>query len=712
MKVFLSGDTRTDWQAGIMALFPDHTFFDPRTLSSKTFKEMAETELSWINQSDIVFAYLNAANPYGFGTSFEIGYAVAQKKTIVYIDEKQVSSSKWIAEHPVQAVSTLEEGIARLSGLLSQGNALIVNSIVERLRGHDFTVLVHRELHDELASGVAEQIYTDHSMYTRLMLASKMLPRVWYDWNLGYLLQKLDPHAIAQNLVDYPQHFYQSEGIAWALGLLGNDDESIIRFLQQVCQECEDFDAWWCAAHSLEQLHHGNAIDILKRTLTQPQWQDVDYCLDQLGTRPATIGLLRKVNQSNIQKIVTKCLDGLRTLSGRRLHNVIWLLERLRVNDHEIVVALTDLHDTRVEYGSSAAHRVVEALGQIAHSSSRDLLERDLLDAKYFRTRAWAAKGLGLIGDFKSLAPLEKALSTETDPHVLSMITDAIYAIKDDERRQDNQLVSRAGWIENGMIIDETNKWYWSPEIYDKFSRAEDPKGVSFTLAVSLMPKNAQIALDLGSGTGRFVEFLQENVPTLRTIHALDASKDMVEFLKRRFKRHSSMVNIIESEMERIPLPDKSVDVVVSSWGFPSKVWDRERCRRELDEVYRVLKPTGRLITIGWDEDFNDEMTEIWYRFVMEQDYYFDTLAEYRRRRRAKINSPRNCNLTVAKKRLKLPVKFPDYREAAYVFGHLFGYSAGQWVLETGQHEFQMNVSVTCDDSQSLNEILTQPAGG
>lgn len=431
MKVFLSGDTRTDWQSTIMDRFPDHTFFDPRTLSNKTYKEMAETELNWINQSDIVFAYLNKENPYGFGTCFEIGYSVAQKKTIVYVDEKQVSSSQWIAEHPVRAVSKLDDGISCLSELLSQGNALIIESIVARLRGHDFTVLAHRELQDELAAGVADHIYSDHSMYTRLMLASKMLPRVWYDWNLGYLLQKLDPQVIARNLDEYPQHLYHSEGIAWALGLLGNDDDRIIGFLQEQCRRCEDFDAWWCAAHSLEQLHRGNAIDILKRTLTQPEWQDVRHCLAELGTRPATIGLLRKVNQSNVQTIVTKCLEGLTSLSGRRLHNVIWLLERLRIKDYDVVAALTHLHNTRVEYGSSAAHRVVEALGQIAHPSSRELLERDLIDAKYFRTRAWAARGLGLIGDYKSLQPMEVALSTEGDPHVLSMITDAIYAIKE-----------------------------------------------------------------------------------------------------------------------------------------------------------------------------------------------------------------------------------------------------------------------------------------
>lgn len=258
------------------------------------------------------------------------------------------------------------------------------------------------------------------------------------------------------------------------------------------------------------------------------------------------------------------------------------------------------------------------------------------------------------------------------------------------------------------MIIDESNKWYWSPEVYDKFSRAEDPAGVSFGLAVSLLPPGVEVALDLGSGTGRFVDILKDTVPTLRKIHALDTSKDMVEYLRKRYKLETAKVKVIEADMAKIPLPDGSVDVVVSSWGFPSKVWDQERCSKELGEVCRVLQPGGCLITIGWDEDFTDEMTEVWYRFVMEEEYYFDTLAEYRRRRRSKIVSPRNCGLTVVKKRLTLPVKFKDYREAAFVFGHLFGYSAGQWVLDTDRHEFQMNVSVTQDSYAHLKEILAE----
>jgi hypothetical protein len=118
------------------------------------------------------------------------------------------------------------------------------------------------------------------------------------------------------------------------------------------------------------------------------------------------------------------------------------------------------------------------------------------------------------------------------------------------------------------------------------------------------------------------------------------------------------------------------------------------------------LTKDGLLVTIGWDEDFNDELTEVWYRFVIEEECYFDTLPEYRRRKRNRIKSPRNCGLTTVKRKLRVPVKFSTNEEAAIVFGHLFGYDAGIWVLENSENEFNMSVSITKDDKNSIRDNL------
>lgn len=513
---------------------------------------------------------------------------------------------------------------------------------------------------------------------------------------------------VTDSLNRYAENLYHSEGIAWALGLMRSDEPEIINFLQNQCRRCADYDAWWCAAHSLEQLNCGDAIEILKRTLKGPEWLNMDHCLEALGERPATIGILRTINRGNVDQVAKACIKALGTFSGRRLENVIWLLERLRLRDPEITSTLMALRENAAERGSSISHRVVEALAGMGVPAAREILEHDLQHAHYFRTRALAAKGLGLIGDPISLPVLEFSMNNENDGHVLRAITESVDEIRNPERMRRNKVIANAGWLENGMIIDDTNKWYWAPDIYDRFSRAEDPESVCFKLALSSLPTNIDTLVDLGAGTGRFLSEVLKSGRSVKRVIAIDRSKEMIEFLKRRMSSERRKVEILEGELQAIPLADDTADVVVSSWGFPSRTWDAAQSRKELSEVLRILRDGGIFVTIGWDESFNDEMTEIWYRFVLEPDCYFDSLPDYRRRKRSKIQSPRNCGLTLMKEGLSAPVRFNNVDDAATVFGHLFGYTAGAWVLRNERREFQMGVSLTRDSKESLKLVVAE----
>lgn len=148
MRIFLSGDTHSDWRKPLIERFDGHTFYDPTTCSDLSYPEMARVEREWIDESDIIFAYLSRSNPFGYGTVFEIGYAVANKKTIIYIDEKQVPSSKWVAEHVAFRFTDLDNGIEQLGKLISQGAGLTAQQVVDSLRCNEFGPLMVRELDD------------------------------------------------------------------------------------------------------------------------------------------------------------------------------------------------------------------------------------------------------------------------------------------------------------------------------------------------------------------------------------------------------------------------------------------------------------------------------------------------------------------------------------------------------------------------------------
>ena len=98
--------------------------------------------------------------------------------------------------------------------------------------------------------------------------------------------------------------------------------------------------------------------------------------------------------------------------------------------------------------------------------------------------------------------------------------------------------------------------------------------------------------LDIGCGTGRFLDFVKQAWPRLQ-ITGLDMSDAYVRHARRHLRRWSR-TRFVVGKAEAIPFPDSSQDAVTSIFLFhelPPKVR-----RSALRECARVLKPGGRLI--------------------------------------------------------------------------------------------------------------------
>jgi ubiquinone/menaquinone biosynthesis C-methylase UbiE len=589
-------------------------------------------------------------------------------------------------------------------------NREIAERIFSELQSRRFDSLIPESIEAEGGRLLGELIRPNKELYEPLLLATASLPKRWYDWNIGFILPHLKPEWIIEILADNQKALAKSEGVAWALGELGRDDKEIVDFLYSVCEQCLDYDAWWCAAESLERLRVCDATDLKKRTLRGNEWNDLQYCLDNLDKRPAVIGVLRGASLDATRNlIIPKCREALKSTNKSIVQNAVWLLERLRVDDDETLNSLLDLYDKAEDISHSLRPRIVEALGTIAAPITRPILENALTNARYYRTRAYAAKGLGKIGDSRSIPILEKALIEETDPRVIQDISEAIYSIRILSKRLLNQHSKDFHWPETGMIADITNDWYANPEIYDKFSYAEDPLSLALEIALAMVPKGAEAIVDLGTGTGRFAIFAAERRPDIMKIYALDLNKEMLSFLDKKLKYMEGIkkrITLVEGDMNALPFPNAFFDAAISSWGFPSNMWNPDICLKQLSEVRRVLKEGGKLITVGWDETFRDELSELWYRFVPEPDFRRESFDEWRRRRLSHIKSPRNCYLTFVKTNLKVPLLFENPMEAAFVLGHLFGFSAGEWVSHQQRCEFSISVGITMDTTSQLDAAI------
>ncbi len=98
--------------------------------------------------------------------------------------------------------------------------------------------------------------------------------------------------------------------------------------------------------------------------------------------------------------------------------------------------------------------------------------------------------------------------------------------------------------------------------------------------------------LDLGSGGGIDVLLSARRVGPTGKVYGLDMTDDMLA-LARENQRKAGVTNVefLKGEIERIPLPDNSVDVIISNCVINLSS-DKDTV---LAEAFRVLKPGGRL---------------------------------------------------------------------------------------------------------------------
>src|SRR3989441_10153705 len=100
-----------------------------------------------------------------------------------------------------------------------------------------------------------------------------------------------------------------------------------------------------------------------------------------------------------------------------------------------------------------------------------------------------------------------------------------------------------------------------------------------------------EVVLDLGSGGGIDVLLSARRVGPTGKAYGLDMTDEMLALAnENKRKAGADNVEFLKGEIEQIPLPDASVDVIISNCVI-NLSGDK---RSVLKEAYRVLKPGGR----------------------------------------------------------------------------------------------------------------------
>lgn len=135
----------------------------------------------------------------------------------------------------------------------------------------------------------------------------------------------------------------------------------------------------------------------------------------------------------------------------------------------------------------------------------------------------------------------------------------------------------------------------FAPQHWERLLSAErrsllDPG--QFLDRVAIPP--GSVVADVGAGPGFFTRALAERVGARGTVYALDVAPEMVDRL--RAQELPPQVVVRHNEESRLPLPDRSVDVVLLAFVLH----ELESPPALLQEIGRTLRPGGRLVVLEW----------------------------------------------------------------------------------------------------------------
>jgi demethylmenaquinone methyltransferase / 2-methoxy-6-polyprenyl-1,4-benzoquinol methylase len=124
-------------------------------------------------------------------------------------------------------------------------------------------------------------------------------------------------------------------------------------------------------------------------------------------------------------------------------------------------------------------------------------------------------------------------------------------------------------------------------------------KGWRKAAALKSLESNPLYVLDLCCGTGDLALTISRYRQQYTQLTGFDFNKKMLEIARLKASKSKILdIAFIEGDAAAMPFPDNSFDSITIGFGFRNLIFDNPNSAKHIKEIYRVLKPHGRIIIL------------------------------------------------------------------------------------------------------------------
>jgi ubiquinone/menaquinone biosynthesis C-methylase UbiE len=146
-------------------------------------------------------------------------------------------------------------------------------------------------------------------------------------------------------------------------------------------------------------------------------------------------------------------------------------------------------------------------------------------------------------------------------------------------------------------------------QVYDRFSKFYDytlgllGRKYSKMALEHLSVVEGETVLEIGFGTGHCLKWMAKLVGPAGTVYGIDISPKMIEKTKKRLEKEvmANRTELCCGDATCLPFDETAFDAVFMS--FTLEVFDTPEIPRVLAQIYKVLKPGGRLGIVAMSKE-------------------------------------------------------------------------------------------------------------